>query len=133
MFGGGGIYPDVVLRPDSLPPLWLQRLNEQLLAMKWVAGYLGSHPDALGTVEALAGNPVLPAGAAADFRAMASREGLPVPAGAEADEWLRGALLPLLAEAKWGASGLYRITAVLDGEVRRALGTFAQATAILGR
>ena len=42
------------------------------------------------------------------------------------------ALLPLLAEARWGAAGLYRISAVLDGEVERARVTFAQAGAILG-
>jgi hypothetical protein len=75
----------------------------------------------------------LPDGAAADFRVFAAREGLPVPAGTEADERLRVALLPLLAEAKWGAAGLYRISAVLDGEVERARATFAQAGAILGR
>ncbi|HEV8195497.1 MAG TPA: S41 family peptidase, partial [Gemmatimonadales bacterium] len=132
VYGGGGIYPDVVLRRDSLPPLWLERVTEQLLPLKWVAGYLGAHPDALGALEALASNPVLPAGAAADFRAFVSREGLPIPAGAEADNWLTLSLLPLLAEAKWGATGLYRVSAMLDGEVRRAIAAFAQATAMLG-
>ena len=133
VYGGGGIYPDVVLKRDSLPPLWLERLNEQLLPLKWVSGYLGAHPEALGVLESLARNAALPEGAAEDFRAFANREGLPVPAGVETDTWLRRALLPLLAEAKWGAPGLYRISAVLDGEVRRAMATFAQAAAILGR
>jgi carboxyl-terminal processing protease len=133
VYGGGGIYPDVVLPRDSLPPLWLERLNEQLLPSKWVAGYLGAHPAALGALEDLAKSRALPDGAGADFRVFAAREGLPVPAGTEADERLRTALLPLLAEAKWGAAGLYRISAVLDGEVERARATFAQAGAILGR
>jgi carboxyl-terminal processing protease len=131
VYGGGGIYPDVVLKSDSLPPLWLQRLTEQLLPLKWVSGYLGARPDALVALEELARNPQLPAGAATDFRAFAAREGLPVPAGPESDGWLRGALLPMLAEAKWGPAGLYRILAVLDGEVQRARSAFGQASMLI--
>ena len=133
VFGGGGIYPDVVLKTDADPPPWLERLGEQLLPLKWVPGYLGANPTALGTLEDLAKHPVLPAGAALDFRAFASREGVSVPTGAEADRLLEADLLPLLAEAKWGDAGYYRIAALLDGEVRRAEAAFAQAAAILGK
>ena len=132
-YGGGGIYPDVVLEADSVPPLWLQRLNQDLVPLKWAAGYLGTNPAVLGELEALAKAPVLPAGAAADFRAFAIRAGVTVPGGAEADGWLRQLLLPLLAEAKWGAAGLYRIQATMDGEVQRARRAFSQAGDILGK
>lgn len=133
VYGGGGIYPDVVLKSDSVAPVWLQRLSQNLLPLKWVSGYVGANPTALGALEELAKNPVLPSGAAADFRAFAMREGESVPSGTDSDGWLRSALLPLMAEARWGSTGLYRISAVIDGEVERARTTFASAAAILRR
>jgi carboxyl-terminal processing protease len=133
VYGGGGIYPDVLLKAQADRPLWLDRLHEQLLPLKWVSGYLGANPALLGALEELARSPTLPAGAAADFRAFAAREGAIVPAGAEADSLLQADLLPRLAWAKWGAEGYYRIAAVLDGEVRRALETFGRAGLLTGR
>ena len=66
VYGGGGIYPDVVLAEPQRAPLWLARLHEQDVVTRWMNAWLGAHPDALGTVETLSASPVLPAGALAD-------------------------------------------------------------------
>lgn len=119
VYGGGGIYPDEVLAEPVSPP-WLERVNESLLPLKWIGAYLGANPAGFTTLEALAANPVLPAGALEDFRRLATREGLTVPDTPESAQHLAALLLPLLAEAKWGESGYYRIAAVLDPEVQEA-------------
>ncbi len=119
VYGGGGIYPDLVLAQPVSPP-WLERVNESLLPLKWIGAYLGANPAGFTTLEALAANPVLPAGAMEDFRRHATQEGLTVPDTPESAQQLTALLLPLLAEAKWGESGYYRIGAVLDPEVQEA-------------
>jgi carboxyl-terminal processing protease len=131
VYGGGGIYPDVVLQPAEGAPLWLARLYEDEVVTRWTNAWLGAHPDGLGTVESLAATPVLPAGALADFRAFAQRNGLSVPAGAEADARLQRELVPDLAGTKWGAAGYYRLVAVLDPQVRQAVELFPRAAQIL--
>ncbi|MFL5383243.1 MAG: S41 family peptidase [Longimicrobiaceae bacterium] len=132
VYGGGGIYPDVVLAEPPGAPLWLARLAEQDVFTRWMNTWLAAHPDALGTVESLSANPVLPAGALADFRAFAARQGLPVPDGAEVDARLQRVLVRALAGTKWGPEGYYRVAAVLDPQVREAVAQFARAGQLLG-
>jgi len=124
VYGGGGIYPDVVLDAEDGAPVWLARLGEEEVITRWMNAWLAAHPDGLGTVEAFAASPVLPAGALADFRAFAQRNGLPVPAGAEVDARLQHELVPLLAGTRWGAAGYYRLSAVLDPQVRQGVAQF---------
>jgi carboxyl-terminal processing protease len=131
VYGGGGIYPDVVLAAPQGAPLWLARLHEQDVVTRWMNTWLAAHPDALGTVESLSAAPVLPAGALADFRAFAARQGLPAPDGADADARLQRELVSALAATKWGPAGYYRVEAVLDPQVREAVAQFARAGEIL--
>jgi carboxyl-terminal processing protease len=130
VYGGGGIYPDVVLEQPANAPPWLARLQEQDVVTRWINTWLAAHPE-LGTVEALSANPVLPAGALADFRAFAARQGLPAPDGAEADARLTRELLLELAGTKWGPPGYYRLAAVLDPQVRQAVAQFPRADELL--
>ncbi len=132
VYGGGGIYPDVVLEENEGAPLWLARLYEDDVVTRWMNAWLAAHPDGLGTMEAFAASPVLPAGALADFRAFAQRQGLPVPDGADADARLQRSLAAALAGTKWGAPGYYRVRAVLDPQVRQAVAQFPRAAQILG-
>ena len=67
----------------------------------------------------------------ADFRRFAEREGLTIPAGAAADAALIGLLTPVIADAKWGEKGWYRVLATRDPDVRAALSAFGQAARIL--
>ncbi|HEV2734815.1 MAG TPA: S41 family peptidase, partial [Longimicrobiaceae bacterium] len=132
VYGGGGIYPDAAL-PEAAPaPLWLARVREVDLPLQWIGGYLGAHAADFSTPEALAGRPALPAAALADFRAFAARQGVAVPAGAEADAQLQRALVLGVAAAKWGAAGYYRVAAALDPEVAAAVKELPRAAGILG-
>lgn len=40
VYGGGGVYPDVLLDPPALSPVWLARLAESDVPLAWVGGYL---------------------------------------------------------------------------------------------
>ena len=131
VYGGGGIYPDVVLAEPRGAPLWLARLHEQDVVTRWINTWLAAHADALGTVESLSASPVLPAGALADFRAFAARQGLPAPDGADVDARLQRELVTALAGTKWGPAGYYRVEAVLDPQVKEAVAQFARAGELL--
>jgi carboxyl-terminal processing protease len=132
VFGGGGIYPDVVLPEEESAPSWLARLREQAVPLAWVGGYLSSPAGArLTDAEALAAAPRLPQTALADFRAFAAKQGVTIPPGPEADEWLQRALMLRLASAKWGDAGYYRVVAAIDPEIAAATRAFDRAARIL--
>ena len=129
VYGGGGVYPDVTLPEREPAPLWLARVYEDDLLLKWIGGYLAANTAAFGSLDALAASPTVPAQAIADFRAFAERQGVTIPA--DGDGWIRGALLVEVASAKWGMEGRYRILAVIDKEVTEAKRQFDRAAAIL--
>jgi carboxyl-terminal processing protease len=122
VYGGGGIYPDVRL-PDPPPlPRWVARAEEQQLPLSWSGGYVEANAATLTSLERFAAAGALPAAALADFRAFAARQGLVVPADADAD--LQRLLAESVAEAKWGTAGALRVEAMRDGAVRAAMGSF---------
>jgi carboxyl-terminal processing protease len=131
VYGGGGIYPDVVMDEAEPAPLWLARLREDDVLTRWGAAYLTANAGAFTTPEALATAAALPAGALAEFRAFAQRAGHALPAGGDTDARLQRALLGELAFAKWGAEGFYRVGAALDTQVRDAVRQFDTAARIL--
>jgi carboxyl-terminal processing protease len=132
VYGGGGIYPDIAIPEAEPTPVWLARIDEEATALSWVGGYVSSPAARLTTADALAAAPALPAEALTDFRAFASRQGVPVPVGPDADARLQRALVLRVAAAKWGDAGYYRVSAALDPEIRAALGAFDRAAAVLG-
>ena len=132
VYGGGGIYPDVVLDEAKPRPLWLARALEGDLLLKWLNGFIANQGASLPSIDALATNPTLPANVLQDFRTFAAREGADVPVGGDADVVLARALLPVVARAKYGEAGYYRLVATLDAQVARARESFDRASAILG-
>ncbi len=131
VYGGGGVYPDVVLPQRESPPLWLERVREEAIPLAWVGGYVSAAGARLTSPEALAAAPALPAPALDDFRAFARKQGITIPAGPEADSWLQGALVLRVASAKWGEAGYYRVVAAIDPEIAAASKAFEQAAGIL--
>jgi len=131
VYGGGGIYPDVVFEQGDGAPLWLARLQEEDVVTRWTNAWVAAHASALTTADALAASPSLPGDALADFRAFAARQGRPVPAGAEVDARLTRELLPALAWTKWGDEGYYRMLAVLDPQVTQAVAAFPTNARVL--
>lgn len=132
VYGGGGIYPDVVLPEPAPAPVWLARLAEEGIHTRWIGGWLTDHGDAFASAEALAAAPTLPAGALEGFRAFAAAQGHAPPAGPEADRALERLLVPEIAGTKWGAAGYYRVSAALDGQIDAAARELARADEILG-
>lgn len=130
VYGGGGIYPDVVL-PETPTPTWLARVHEENLPLRWVGGFLDGNPSLFSTAEALARDPSLPAEAIRQFREFAEEHGVEIPEGDEADTRLRHALVLRIASAKWGAEGYYRVAAALDPEIEAAAAAFPRAEEIL--
>lgn len=132
VYGGGGIYPDVVLpEPEAAPP-WLARLAEDGVHTRWIGGYLTDHGAAFPSAEALAAAPTLPAGALEQFRAFAARQGHDPPAGADADRAIERLLVPEIAGTKWGAAGYYRVAAAFDGQIAAAASEAVRAEEMLG-
>ena len=131
VYGGGGIYPDVLLPRASRAPLWLAQLREQALFYKWIAGHLSSPGANYASLDALAVDPSPAAGALASFREFATRQGAEIPAGADADALLNREIVLMVASAKWGDAGRYRVAATLDRDVKAAVGAFGKAGEIL--
>ena len=131
VYGGGGIYPDVLLPRHPRVPLWMAQLREQALFYKWIAGYVSASGAAYPSLDALAAAPVPAAGALASFRDFAKRQGADVPSGAEVDSLLGREIVLMVAEAKWGEPARYRVAAALDSDVKAAVGAFDKAGAML--
>jgi carboxyl-terminal processing protease len=130
VYGGGGIYPDVVLDEPTVP-LWVARLREDNVVLRWIGGYVSASAAQLTTLDALAARPELPAAALADFRTFAAQQAVAIPAGADADALLQRLLVTAAARAKFGDAGFYRLDALLDPTVRQAAQAFDRAAAIL--
>jgi carboxyl-terminal processing protease len=131
VYGGGGIYPDVVTDGAADEPLWAARVAEQAIVLSWIGGYTEANAAGLASLEQFAASHALPAAALADFRAFAAKQGVMVPNDAAADAALQRVLVPAIAFAKWGQAGQYRVEALLDGEVRTAARSFDRAAAVL--
>ncbi|HET7584271.1 MAG TPA: S41 family peptidase [Gemmatimonadaceae bacterium] len=125
VYGGGGIYPDVRLPTPPGDPLWLARVHEQSLLLRWTGGYLTAHATAFPSLDSLVAHPALPADAIPNLRAFASSERVTIPDGADADEQLRREILEWVAETKWGEEGWYRVSAMFDDEVKKAIAAFS--------
>ena len=129
VYGGGGIYPDVVLPEPEPAPLWLERAREDDLPLKWIGGYVTSAGASLPGLDSLAAHPALPAAALQSFRAFATAQGDAIPP--DADERLQRVLTRSFALAKWGEEGFYRVAAASDPAVATAAQQFDRASAIL--
>jgi carboxyl-terminal processing protease len=132
VFGGGGIYPDVVLEESRVTPSWLARAGEQDLVLSWVGGYVSANAATLGSLDAFLRAPAVPTAGMMDFRSFAAKQGVVVPADAEADVLLQRVLAEAVARAKWGDAGAYSVEALVDPEVRAAVKTFDRAATLLG-
>ena len=131
VYGGGGIYPDVVFPERDALPLWLSRVYEDRLELKWIAGHVSAAGAAYPSLDAVVASPKSAPGAVADFRRFAKEQGVTIPDGGEEDAWLDRSIVRWVALAKWQEPGLYRIAAVQSGEVKSAVEAFAKAEGIL--
>ena len=128
VYGGGGIVPDVML---DLPErtAWLDRAGSVLT--RWIGAHVTEHGAAYPSLDALVAKPAPAPDAIAGFRAFAEREGLRIPSGAEADSLIAREIVRRVADAKWGDAGYYRVVAVTDPEVRKAVELMERARTIV--
>ena len=131
VYGGGGIYPDVRLPETPMAPMWLARVDEDDLLLKWTGGWVTANAVALPALDLLAANPVLPATAVSEFRAFAAKDGIQIPTDTASDSMLQRVLVRTVAGTKWGDEGYYRLAAITSPEVAAARGTFDKAQSIL--
>jgi carboxyl-terminal processing protease len=129
-YGGGGIYPDLLLREGPATPAWLARVQEQQLTLAWSGSYVDARGSAMGTLDSFVAAGPLSSAVLGDFRAFAARQGVEIPA--DADALLQRSLRDAVAYAKWGSEGAYRVDATLDDAIRQAVAGFAQADKLLG-
>jgi carboxyl-terminal processing protease len=130
VYGGGGIYPDLPLAEAPPPPRWAVQAEEQQLALAWSGGFVDANTATLGSLDAFASKGALPISALADFRAFAARQGVTVPA--DADAQLQRLLVGSVAHARWGMVGALTVEAAHDDAVHGAVGAFSRASALLG-
>jgi carboxyl-terminal processing protease len=133
VYGGGGIYPDVRLGEEEAQPIWLARVRENDLVLKWIGGYVTANAASLASLDALAAKPSLPAAAISEFRSFATQQGISIPAASDVDDELQRVLVRAVARAKFGDQGYYRVAALVDPLVRQAAQQFDRASAILAK
>ena len=132
VYGGGGIYPDIVFQERSVPPVWYARIREDELPLKWLGGYVSANGSLFPSLDALAAHPQVPDSAVAQFRQFVEKDGIVVPPGTSSDSLLQRMLTRGVARMKWGETGYYRLSAILDPNVGLAAAAFDRAQSILG-
>ena len=125
-YGGGGIYPDLVVDESDIP-LWLARLGEDNVVLKWIGGYVTANPSVFASLDALSRSQSIDANGITEFRKFAATQGITIPQTAEADTTLERVLSASAARSKFGDAGFYRINAALDPEVQIARRAFDDA------
>ncbi len=132
VYGGGGITPDVVVKPRELPEA-LQILEVRSTIFNFAVDYVARHPEVTketevtpAMVEEFIGfvgtKDIMPA---AEVRAAVSQE---------ADRaWLRRALQAEIVSAKYGFDASYPVRLQGDDQVARALEMFPEAQKLAAR
>jgi carboxyl-terminal processing protease len=127
VYGGGGIYPDIVVDEPDLP-IWLARLAEDNIVLRWIGGYVSANPAAFATLDKLAQEKSVVPSAIAEFRKFASTQGVQIPQTPDADTLLERVITESAARSKFSDAGFYRMSAVLDPEVQTARKAFDDAS-----
>lgn len=128
LYGGGGIYPDVLLELHEPPPRWLQQIDEAQLLLRWVGQYLQDSTErpSLPSLAESGGNPEW----RESFLAFAATEGLNLPRDLDASI-LDETLVRAIAWGVWGTSGWYVVNAMRDPHVELAVRQFDRAESLL--
>ena len=130
VYGGGGVYPDILIAESPSMPRWFARAEEQQLFLSWSGSYVDGKGATLGALDTFAAAGPLPAAVLSDFRAYAAKQGVDVPA--DADDLLQRELRSGIAYAKWGTEGAYRVEVKADAAVQKAMAGFSEAGKLLG-
>jgi len=131
VYGGGGVYPDLILPEPAELPRWLERVLEAELPFRWAGGYRTEIGGGMSTPDTGLARPALPETALRSFRSFATAASLELPTGEDADTWLTRVLLLELAAATSGDEGYFSMLARLDPTLRDVSRYFERAAAVL--
>jgi carboxyl-terminal processing protease len=131
-YGGGGVYPDIVLDEPPATPVWLATLREQGQAIKWAGARLASPQGAPDKVEAYLSDTFLDAQQLAEFRRTTKSDGIDIPPGEAADVLVRRELSAVTARAKLGEGAYYRVRLAHDPWLAAAVRAFDAASVLKG-
>jgi carboxyl-terminal processing protease len=120
VYGGGGVFPDVVLaRPDPLPR-WAATLIDDDVISRWAAAWQTSSTTAIPTLDAFVADSIVPPAMMASVRSFARDRGVPIPENAQFDAVIGPHVRLALARQRWGEDGYYRVAVSIDEEIRAA-------------
>jgi carboxyl-terminal processing protease len=129
VYGGGGIYPDLMLAHPAPTPVWLAQLREQEAATRWAGMRL---PTAPAAVDAYLTGSAIDSVALASFREFARTNAVEVPSDPASTQLLRQELTTALARARLGDSAFYRARLANDPWIQPALQAFDRASLLKG-
>ncbi|HYC53007.1 MAG TPA: S41 family peptidase [Gemmatimonadaceae bacterium] len=130
LYGGGGIYPDVVLDESPPTPLWLTRVRESGVALKWAGARMSESLPA--SVDSFLTTQVVTPSNVQDFRAAAAAAGVQIPAGDATDAQLQRELRTVVARLKLGDAAFFRLIVVDDPWIPAAIQAFSAASILKG-
>ena len=130
VYGGGGIYPDVMLDPPSVTPDWYLPIQDRDLILGWVGRYLADSTFSTTSAEIFA-EEGLPEAAVENFIAYAESQGVFIPEDSEARDGLANNLMWNVLWGRWGAAGYYPILARRSRDVQAALKQFGTIDSLL--
>lgn len=132
VYGGGGVYPDVVAPTPRALPEWVRALNESEVWLAWIGTYLAGDGARLTSLEDFAGSDQLTVNAVENFRKIANDRKIEIPSDAGTEAQLHRMLRLVIAGAKWGEGGELTLRARWDSEVQLGMDSFARAASLLG-
>lgn len=132
VYGGGGIWPDFVLKPEYLDTLETKLYLERMF-LDFAEHYVGEHGEFPGTLEDFLKGYEISDEVLMEFLSFAEGQGVPIPEDAlEAyRDFLGTQIKAALAGRIWGDYARYRVALEGDREVWRAVEHFDEAEALL--
>jgi carboxyl-terminal processing protease len=130
VYGGGGIYPDVLFQDVGEAPEWYLQVQEEELLIRWIGSYLNEQESAETTPAEFA-EATLPRDVVENFIAFAAEEGVDEEEMREYGSQVHELLLRTVAWGRWGASGFYTVAALHDRDVSEAIEHFDEAVRLI--
>jgi len=132
VYGGGGIWPDIVLKPEYLDTLET-KLYRKRMFLDFAEHYVGEHGEFAGTLEDFLSGYEISDEVLEEFRLFAGDHGVSIPKDVLEPhrDFLCIQIKAALAGRIWGDYARYRVTLEGDREVWRAVEHFDEAEALL--
>ncbi|RKY57210.1 MAG: S41 family peptidase [Candidatus Latescibacterota bacterium] len=132
VYGGGGIWPDLVTKPDYMDTLEAKLYRDRIF-LDFAENYVGEHGEFRGSFEEFLTGYEISDVVLEEFRSLCEAKGVPI-----SDEvlethkaFLCTHIKAALAGRIWGDSARYRVALEGDVEVREVMKHFGEAEALL--